>query len=141
MSLRQPVREVFATHQSLNVFVRYAQSSEVIKAKVERTDQPSKETRKVPPAGCHANNFHRLADNLHTGAAKSLVDGRLIAVKDNICTKDERTTCASAILNNYASPFGATVVQKLGAAGALISGKTNLDEFGMGYVFIESNKQ
>lgn len=55
-------------------------------------------------------------------------------MKDNICTKDKPTTCASAILRSYESPFDATVIQRLTAAGALINGKTNLDEFGMGYV-------
>ena len=67
------------------------------------------------------------------GIAKSAIDGYLIAVKDNICTSDEPTTCASAILKDFHSPFPATVVKKLKHAGALIAGKTNLDEFGMGY--------
>ena len=67
------------------------------------------------------------------GIAKSAIDGFLIAVKDNICTSDEPTTCASAILKDFHSPFPATVVEKLKHAGALIAGKTNLDEFGMGY--------
>ena len=66
------------------------------------------------------------------GTAKSTIDGSLIAVKDNICTSEEPTTCASAILNDFYSPFPATVVEKLKRAGALIAGKTNLDEFGMG---------
>lgn len=42
------------------------------------------------------------------------------------------TTCASRILDHFTSPFDATVVQKLERAGAVIAGKTNLDEFGMG---------
>lgn len=65
--------------------------------------------------------------------AKSAIDGCLIAVKDNICTYEEPTTCASAILKGFHSPYPATVVEKLKNAGALIAGKTNLDEFGMGY--------
>ncbi len=69
------------------------------------------------------------------GTAKSAIDGYLIAVKDNICTYEEPTTCASAILKGFYSPFSATVVEKLKTAGALIAGKTNLDEFGMGYAF------
>ena len=69
------------------------------------------------------------------GTAKSAIDGSLIAVKDNICTSEEPTTCASAILKDFHSPFPATVVEKLKRAGALIAGKTNLDEFGMGYAF------
>lgn len=62
------------------------------------------------------------------------MDGRFIAVKDNICAKDEPTTCASKILDGFLSPNAATVVEKLNAAGALVIGKTNLDEFGMGCV-------
>lgn len=58
----------------------------------------------------------------------------MIAVKDNICTIDQPTTCASEILKGYNSPYAATVVQELQAAGAIIAGKTNLDEFGMGCV-------
>ncbi|CAB4253027.1 similar to Saccharomyces cerevisiae YMR293C HER2 Subunit of the trimeric GatFAB AmidoTransferase(AdT) complex [Maudiozyma barnettii] len=54
------------------------------------------------------------------------------AIKDNIATKDFPTTCASDILKNYSSPFDSTVVSLLKKSGALIIGKTNLDEFGMG---------
>ena len=62
----------------------------------------------------------------------SPLQGKLIAVKDNICTTDLPTTCASRTLDNHASPFAATVVTKLQTAGAVIHGKTNMDEFGMG---------
>lgn len=69
------------------------------------------------------------------GKVKSPIDGELIAIKDNICTaQGSTTTCASAILEGFRSPYPATVVEKLEAAGALIVGKTNLDEFGMGYL-------
>lgn len=67
-----------------------------------------------------------------TGNPKSTVDGRLISIKDNICTRDLPTTCASGILDKFTSPFNATVVDQLEAAGAVVAGKTNLDEFGMG---------
>ena len=56
-------------------------------------------------------------------------------MKDNICTYEEPTTCASEILKGFHSPYPATVVEKLKNAGALLAGKTNLDEFGMGYAF------
>ncbi|KAI9747960.1 MAG: hypothetical protein M4579_007345, partial [Chaenotheca gracillima] len=72
------------------------------------------------------------ASRYEEGSSLSAIDGKLIAVKDNIATKDIPTTCASAILRSFTSPFDATVVQRLRAAGALIAGKTNLDEFGMG---------
>ncbi|RAL04400.1 glutamyl-tRNA(Gln) amidotransferase subunit HER2 [Aspergillus ibericus CBS 121593] len=72
------------------------------------------------------------------GTPKSKVDGRLIAFKDNICTRDLPTTCASNTLDKFISPFNATVVQQLQDAGALIAGKANLDEFGMGSHSIHS---
>ncbi|HXQ30164.1 MAG TPA: Asp-tRNA(Asn)/Glu-tRNA(Gln) amidotransferase subunit GatA [Gemmatimonadales bacterium] len=58
--------------------------------------------------------------------------GMPVAVKDNICTLDFRTTCGSRILEGYRSPYEATAVAKLRGAGALIAGKTNCDEFAMG---------
>src|SRR3989338_948337 len=64
--------------------------------------------------------------------AKGLLEGVPIALKDNICVESQEATCASRILKNYVAPYNATVTEKLLNAGAVIYGRTNMDEFAFG---------
>jgi aspartyl-tRNA(Asn)/glutamyl-tRNA(Gln) amidotransferase subunit A len=68
---------------------------------------------------------------LRAGERGALI-GVPIAHKDIFCTAGERTTCGSRMLANFVSPYDATVVERLRAAGAVMLGKTNMDEFAMG---------
>jgi aspartyl-tRNA(Asn)/glutamyl-tRNA(Gln) amidotransferase subunit A len=73
-----------------------------------------------------------LAQIEHQPNEGSMLNGIPIIYKDNICTTQLRTTCASRMLQDYVSPFNATVFNKLHAAGSVMLGKANLDEFAMG---------
>lgn len=88
----------------------------------------------MPPAAAHDshNAFIETWPEAEQSAATGPLAGWRVAVKDNICTRRGRTTCGSRMLENYRSPYDAHVVERLAAAGAVIAGKTNLDEFGMG---------
>jgi aspartyl-tRNA(Asn)/glutamyl-tRNA(Gln) amidotransferase subunit A len=73
----------------------------------------------------------RRAGEIGPGTGK-LLAGVPIAIKDNICVEGMQTSCASRILGDYHPPYSATAIERLNAAGAVIIGKTNCDEFAMG---------
>ena len=66
------------------------------------------------------------------GEALGLLDGIPYGAKDNLCTRGIPTTCGSRYLANFIPPYSATVIDKLERSGAVLLGKLNLDEFGMG---------
>jgi aspartyl-tRNA(Asn)/glutamyl-tRNA(Gln) amidotransferase subunit A len=96
---------------------------------------------KIEPAiGAFLSTFKQQAmalakkvdDRIAAGQKPGPLAGVPVAIKDNMCTTFGTTTCASKILENFKSPYNATVVDKLLAADAVIIGKTNMDEFAMG---------
>ena len=71
-------------------------------------------------------------DKIARGEKIGPLAGIPMAIKDNICTDGIKTTCSSKILANFMPPYNATVMHKLNAAGGIMLGKTNMDEFAMG---------
>jgi len=99
--------------------------------RIARHDGAVKAFLHVDPA-----DVRRQADEIDRRVAGGDAEGALlgvpVAIKDNLCTRGLPTTCASRILDGYVPPYDATVVERIRAAGGVVLGKTNLDEFAMG---------
>lgn len=105
-------------------------ATEIVKSVYDQIDKYEKDVS----AYVTLTKKHALAQakEVDDGKRTGPLAGIPIAIKDNMCTKGTLTTCSSKILNNYIPPYNATIVEKLEKAGAIMIGKTNLDEFAMG---------
>ncbi|KAL5118069.1 Trimeric GatFAB AmidoTransferase(AdT) complex subunit [Pleosporales sp. CAS-2024a] len=113
MSLIQYAKRYIANHAKyahLNAFITHVDAATLLDCAAGS---------QMPKDGQGPQDWHSL-------------DGMPVAIKDNICTKDLKTTAASGMLKDFTSPYDATVVKLLQDAGAVVVGKTNMDEFGMG---------
>lgn len=103
-----------------SVYSRIADKENIVNAYITLTKEYSYKKAEI------------LQQKLDNGQDIGILGGVPIAIKDNICTNGIKTTCASRMLEEFEPMYSATVVEKLEEAGAIIIGKTNMDEFAMG---------
>ncbi len=110
-----------------------ASSVEIVKSSIERIKKVDPQVRAfLRVEENDALESAVMADKRLASGERGPLLGVPLAIKDNIVVENRITTCASRILENFKAPYSATVIKKLRAAGAVILGKTNMDEFAMG---------
>ncbi|XP_050534476.1 glutamyl-tRNA(Gln) amidotransferase subunit A, mitochondrial [Daktulosphaira vitifoliae] len=116
--------------QSLSVIEHYSKTLKVIDSKSEYNAFIHVNKRGI-------NDAIQCQEKINMDKPR-LLEGIPIAIKDNFCTKNITTTCASMFLKNFVPTYNAAIVETLKNAGAIILGKTNMDEFGMGSGTVDS---
>jgi aspartyl-tRNA(Asn)/glutamyl-tRNA(Gln) amidotransferase subunit A len=113
------------------------------KKKISASEITSEYFERIKASDGDLNCFITLTEEAALNTAKEIdkdisknkfkpLSGLPIAQKDIFCTKGVKTSCGSKMLDNFISPYDATVVDKLNKAGTIMLGKTNMDEFAMG---------
>ena len=111
--------------------VKVADAAEQALAAIRESDKDIHAFLTVDAEGA-LRKAEEIQKKIDAGELTGPLAGVPVAVKDNICTKDLKTTCASKILGNFVPTFDAEAVRNLEKAGMVVIGKTNMDEFAMG---------
>ena len=122
-------------HESMDLLAKKeVTSQELTRAVIERVETVDKQVESyITNTFDYAMETAKAVDEkIAKGEALAPLEGVPMAIKDNICTKDIKTTCASKMLENFVPPYDAFVAKKVKAAGAPMLGKLNMDEFAMG---------
>ena len=109
-------------------------SKELVQEKINRINEldPTLNSFLTVNTELALSKAEHIDNQISSGDHLPPLSGIPIAIKDNLCTKGIKTTCASKILDNFVPPYESTVTKKLLNAGAIMIGKTNMDEFAMG---------